>query len=118
MMGAAISIAMIFPWYQQLQPQGLQLVPAAMDWVYLLILSLVCTVYAYSISVELMKRITAFAINLTVNLEPVYGIILAVVIFGERERMTGGFYWGTGIILLAVLAYPLFNRFYLKRIKT
>jgi len=76
------------------------------------ILALVCTVYAYSISVELMKRISAFAINLTVNLEPVYGIILAVIIFGEKEKMTTGFYWGTAIILLSVLSYPLFNRLF------
>jgi hypothetical protein len=57
-----------------------------------------------------MKRISAFAINLTVNLEPVYGIILAVIIFGEKERMTTGFYWGTGVILLAVLLHPVMSR--------
>jgi len=110
MIGAAVSIVLIFPWYSSWQTAGLQLVPNAMDWVYLLILAAVCTVYAYSISVELMKRISAFAINLTVNLEPVYGIILALIIFGEKEKMTPGFYWGTGIILLAVLSYPLINR--------
>jgi drug/metabolite transporter (DMT)-like permease len=43
---------------------------------------------------------------LTVNLEPVYGILLAVLIFNDRERMTAGFYIGTLVILLAVLAYP------------
>lgn len=110
MIGATVSIVLIFPWYSSWQTAGLQLVPNAMDWVYLLILASVCTVYAYSISVELMKRISAFAINLTVNLEPVYGIILALIIFGEKEKMTPGFYWGTGIILLAVLSYPVINR--------
>jgi len=110
MIGAFISILLFFPWYALLQSQGLQLVPTGLDWLYLTILALVCTVYAYSISVELMKRISAFAINLTVNLEPVYGIILAVLIFGESEKMTAGFYWGTGIILLAVLAYPVMAR--------
>ena len=67
----------------------LQLVPTAMDWVWLFLLAGFCTVYAFSVSVELMKRLTAFAVNLTVNLEPVYGIILAVLIFGEKEKMTG-----------------------------
>ncbi len=110
MIGATVSIALIFPWYSNWQNEGLQLVPNPMDWVYLLILAAVCTVYAYSISVELMKRISAFAINLTVNLEPVYGIILAVIVFGEKEKMTPGFYWGTGIILMAVLSYPLIHR--------
>lgn len=110
MIGASFSIALFFPWYSQWQPQGIQLLPSSLDWVYLVILSLVCTVYAYSVSVELMKRISAFAVNLTVNLEPVYGIILAVLIFGEKERMTAGFYWGTGVILLAVLLHPVMNR--------
>ena len=110
MIGAAFSIVLFFPWYAQWQPHGIQLLPASLDWVYLVILSLVCTVYAYSVSVELMKRISAFAINLTVNLEPVYGIILAVIIFGEKERMTAGFYWGTGVILLAVLLHPVISR--------
>ena len=110
MIGATICITALFPWYAQLSSKGLQLVPTAMDWVYLLILAGVCTVYAYSVSVELMKRISAFSVNLTVNLEPVYGIIMAVIIFGEKEKMSPGFYWGTLIILLAVLAYPLVNR--------
>ena len=114
MIGATASIALIFPWYSNWQTEGLRLELAGLDWIYLLILSAVCTVYAYSISVELMKRISAFAINLTVNLEPVYGIILAVIIFGEKEKMTTGFYWGTGIILLAVLSYPLINKWHKK----
>ena len=110
MIGAMVGIALFFPWYHHLQPEGLQLIPTSLDWLYLIILSLVCTVYAYSVSVELMKRISAFAVNLTLNLEPVYGIVLAVVIFGEKERMTAGFYWGTGIILIAVLIHPVINR--------
>ena len=80
-----------------------------MDWLWLLILSGICTVYAFSVSVELMRRITAFAVNLTVNLEPVYGIILAVLILGEKEKMTSGFYYGTLIILISVLIYPIYN---------
>ena len=112
MIGATISIGLVLPWYGNSQLNGLQLLPTSMDWIYLVILALVCTVYAYSISVELMKRISAFAINLTVNLEPVYGIILAVIIFGEQERMTSGFYWGTAVILLAVLSYPVLNRLF------
>ncbi|MDX5346249.1 MAG: DMT family transporter, partial [Hymenobacteraceae bacterium] len=75
------------------------------DWTFLLILSLVCTVYAYTASVRLMQRISAFAVNLSVNLEPIYGIILAFLIFGDAEKMSGGFYVGAGIILLSVFIY-------------
>jgi drug/metabolite transporter (DMT)-like permease len=67
-------------------------------------------VYAYSVAVKLMKKFSAFAINLTVNLEPVYGIVLAFLIFGDAEKMTPGFYLGTLIILTAVLIYPVLNK--------
>lgn len=111
MTGANLSILLFFPLYAKyFTKTGLQLLPTFSDWIYLLILALVCTVYAYSQAVSLMKRITAFGINLTVNMEPVYGIILAVIIFPESEKMNFGFYLGTLIILAAVLSYPIINR--------
>lgn len=88
-----------------------------LDWFWMLILSGVCTVYAFSVSVELMKRVSVFTINLTINLEPVYGILLAVLVFGEKEKMTPQFYLGTLIILISVLIYPVFN-YWNKRRKT
>ncbi|HLT06009.1 MAG TPA: DMT family transporter [Cyclobacteriaceae bacterium] len=116
MIGACLFTALILLGYQvYYMDVALQLVPTAMDWLWLFLLSGICTVYAFSVSVELMKRLTAFAVNLTVNLEPVYGIILAVLIFGEKEKMTGGFYLGAMIILLSVCMYPLFNYLYKKR---
>lgn len=115
MLGACVFAFMMLPVYAFFFAEnGLQLIPAPMDWLWLLILSGICTVYAFSVSVELMRRITAFAVNLTVNLEPVYGIILAVLILGEREKMTAGFYYGTVIILISVLIYPIYN-YILKR---
>lgn len=84
--------------------------PVGNDWIYILILALVCTVYAYSDAVELMKRVSAFTVNLTINLEPVYGIVMALIIFGESEEMSSGFYLGTLIILLAVFLYPVINK--------
>ncbi|MBN8823646.1 MULTISPECIES: DMT family transporter [unclassified Spirosoma] len=79
------------------------------QWLWLLVLSLVCTVYAYSIGVSLLRKFSPYMAVLTVNLEPVYGILLAVLIFGDTERMTLGFYGGTLVILAAVLAYPFLN---------
>lgn len=116
MMGACIFSLLFMPFYAAFFTEtGLQLVPTAMDWLWLLILSIVCTVYAFSVSVELMRRLTAFAVNLTINLEPVYGIVLAVLVFGEKEKMTGGFYLGTLIILISVCLYPVFNYFNRRR---
>lgn len=112
MIGAFLFAGMFMPVYGAYFAEGeMQLWPSGMDWLWLLLLSIVCTVFAFTVSVELMKRLTAFAINLTVNLEPVYGIILALLIFGESEQMSLEFYVGTLIILSAVCVYPLFNAY-------
>lgn len=85
---------------------NMKLLPAPLDWFWIAILALVCSVYAYAVSIELMKRLSVFFIQLSLNLEPVYGIILALLIFGESEVMGWSFYVGTVIILAAVLLYP------------
>ncbi|MEQ9425352.1 MAG: DMT family transporter [Cyclobacteriaceae bacterium] len=84
--------------------------PSSTDLFYLLILAGLCTVYAYSMSVKLLKRLTAFVINFTINLEPVYGIILAVLFFGESEIMGLGFYLGGLVIFLSVVSYPFLKK--------
>jgi drug/metabolite transporter (DMT)-like permease len=114
MSGACLSIVLFFPIYGALVG-SLQLIPTLSDWLWLSLLAIFCTVYAFSISVELMKRLSAFSINLVVNLEPVYGIILALIIFGTSEEMSPGFYLGTLLILTSVLLYPVLNRRYKKR---
>ncbi len=76
----------------------------------ILILSLVCTSYAFTAIVEIMKELSAYTVVLAINLEPVYGIILALLIFGETEKMSGGFYLGACIIILSVFSYPFLKR--------
>ena len=112
MIGAFFGTAVFLLVYGYWLPNdyGINLAVSSMDFVYLLILALVCTVYPFAISVALMKRLTVFSINLTINLEPVYGILLAVMIFKETEKMSGGFYTGTLIILLAVIIHPFMER--------
>lgn len=77
---------------------------------WLLILGVVCTAFAFVASVEVMRQLTPFTVALTINLEPVYSIILALLIFGDSERMSGGFYAGAGIIILALFANALFKK--------
>ncbi|MGL1887361.1 MAG: DMT family transporter [Reichenbachiella sp.] len=91
--------------------QDIQLGLTQMDFIYLLILGGVCTVFAYSIGVKIMKRLTPFSVNLTINLEPVYGILLAVLMFKEEEEMGVNFYLGTGLIICSVLFYPIITKF-------
>ena len=73
------------------------------DWMYLLILAVICTAYPFVVATNLLKKMSPFTIVLTNNLEPVYGIILALIIFGDKERMSTSFYLGAIIILSSVL---------------
>lgn len=74
------------------------------DWLYLGILASVCTAFAFIASVKVMRHVSPYTVLLTVNLEPVYGILLAFAIFGDSERMNAQFYLGGLIILLTVVA--------------
>ena len=73
------------------------------DWIYLLILASICTAYAFIASVYVMKWISPYTVMLTTNMEPVYGIILALLFLGEKEYMSPTFYLGAVIILLTVI---------------
>lgn len=112
MISAMVSIALFLPLYRAYWAEGhqLQLSGTSADWLWILVLALLCTVYAYSAAVELFKRISVFLFQLTLNLEPVYGILMALVVFGESEKMDLNFYAGTFMILCAVIAYPLIRK--------
>ena len=73
------------------------------DLMYLLILSSVCTAYAFIASTAVMKFISPYTVMLTINLEPIYGIILAVIFFKDSEKMSSEFYFGAAIILATVI---------------
>ncbi|MES2418705.1 MAG: DMT family transporter [Bacteroidota bacterium] len=79
------------------------------DWFYLTVLGTVCTALAYVAGVGVMRTLSAFRVALITNLEPVYGIILALLFFGHKEQMTGGFYLGSMLILSAVFLYPIYK---------
>ncbi len=108
MWGAWLVTALLLPLYQHTwaEEQSLQLVPSPTDWLYLAFLGWGCSLYAYSAAIYLMKKLSVFHIQLTLNLEPVYGILLALLVFGDKEKMGLNFYIGAFIILTAVLLYP------------
>ena len=112
MIGAFVGLTIFFPIYRiTWSADGIyHLSPGMMDWIYLIVLTGACSVYAYTTAVELMKKVSVFLIQLTLNLEPVYGIIMAVIIFGAEEKMGLKFYVGTLIILSAVASYPFLKR--------
>ncbi len=111
MVAACLGVIIFFPFYQTYFSEGqLQLIPTAADWFYLALLGWVCSVYAYSQMIDLSKKLSVFFIQLALNIEPVYGIALALLIFGKQEVMGWNFYLGTFIILTAVALYPILKR--------
>lgn len=109
MAGGFLITALFLPVYQVTwATEGeLQLAPTPADWVYIAILALVCSVYAYSVSVELMKRIPVFVIQLSMNLEPIYGMGMAALVLEESKYFTSSFLVGSFVILAAVMLYPV-----------
>jgi drug/metabolite transporter (DMT)-like permease len=79
------------------------------DFIWLLILSLACTTLAFTMSIEILKYFSPLTVIITNNLEPIYGIVFSVIIFGQSEYMSVGFYIGTAIILASVFTYPFFS---------
>lgn len=86
---------------------GAAILPSASDWLWLLMLSWLCTVLAMDLMLRSLKKVSAFTQNLTLNLEPVYGIILAFVIFHENENLGKSFYTGFALIVLSVILQML-----------
>ncbi|WP_430401133.1 DMT family transporter [Flavobacterium sp.] len=77
---------------------------------WLILLASVCTAYAFIASVKVMKYLSPYTVMLTINLEPIYGIILALLIFKDSEHMNPMFYVGAGIILLTVILNGLIKK--------
>jgi drug/metabolite transporter (DMT)-like permease len=86
--------------------------PVGSDWTYLLILSLVCTTLAFTWSIEILKHFTPLTVIITNNLEPVYGVVFSVLLFGSSEYMSGAFYIGATILLGCVFSYPIIKKKY------
>ncbi len=80
------------------------------DWVYLILLGIVCTTFTFVSSLKVMKEISPYTVVLAINLEPIYTIILARMIFGNREAMTTGFYLGALMIVGCIFLSAYFNR--------
>lgn len=84
--------------------------PQENDWIYLLILSLFCTTLAFLLSLRPLNYISTFSSNLIFNLEPLYGILLAIIILKEHQDLNTSFYIGVGIILSSVFIFPLISK--------
>jgi drug/metabolite transporter (DMT)-like permease len=112
MIGAVLVTGLVLVFLHINAESALRFWPSSLDWFYLLLLGGICTAYAATACNELLKRISAFTCNLSLNMEPVYGILLAAVLLGEHKSLTAGFYVGFAIIIAAV-----FTQFYWQNTK-
>ncbi len=85
-------------------------IPDPTDWLYLIFLALACTTFAYVLSMKALKQVSAFDANLVINMEPVYGIIFAIIILKEHKDMSSHFYWGMVLIMIIVFSHPFLNK--------
>ncbi len=99
--GGLIALTILMPFYLQAFPT-LYLLPSNTDWFWLVLMSWFCTVLAMDLSLQALKKVSAFTQNLTLNLEPVYGIVLAFAVYHENKELGTGFYFGFGLIILSV----------------
>ena len=97
-----IVLSFLVPFYLISFPADYYL-PTIADWGWLLILAALCTVVSFDLQLNALKKISAFTANLTYNLEPVYGIIMAFIFFKENKTLHNEFYIGLVLILLAIL---------------
>ncbi len=88
--------------------------PVSSDLIYLAFLSIFCTTLAFTWSIEILKDFSPLTVIITNNLEPIYGVAFSLLLFGESEVMSAGFYVGALVILLSVFTYPYVQQKFLK----
>lgn len=100
--GGFIGLTVLLPVFSRIFPTAWT-APTAWDWLWLVILSWVCTILTFFLYIRALKKVSAFTLNLTLTLEPVYGIILAFLIYHENSKLSNWFYVGFALIALAVV---------------
>ena len=106
--GGTILLGILMPFYYLVFPQ-LVYIPSLTDVVYLILFSIFCTIGLYILFAEALKNLSAFTVNLTFNLEPIYAIGLAFLIFDEAKEVNASFYWGLALVLLSVVLQAIFS---------
>jgi drug/metabolite transporter (DMT)-like permease len=108
LMSGLVFLTLLMPVYLSIQP-ATKFIPGISDLVYLLILSLACTVFTWILSLQALRKVSAFTMGLALNLEPIYGIILAVLFAGEGKLINVDFILGALTILVTVVLHTLYK---------
>ena len=100
--GGFLFITLLMPVYLYYFPVD-RLIPSISDLGWLLVLAILCTVLAYDLFMKALQKIPAFTVNLSYNLEPIYGVAMAFIIYREDKEVSPGFYYGFCLIIAAVV---------------
>ncbi|WP_426583168.1 DMT family transporter [Mucilaginibacter sp. R-33] len=109
MLAGSVALILASPIYLYFFPSK-TILPGTLDIIYLVLLSLFCTVGLYVMVAEVLKKMSAFTVNLTFNLEPVYSILLAMILFNESRQLNVSFYAGLLMIIISVVLQAGLNR--------
>ena len=104
--GGFLGMTLFMPLYPFLFPVQ-QVFPTPGDWLWLVVLSWVCTIFTFFLYIRVLKSVSAFTMNLTLTLEPIYGIFLAFLLFRENKHLSQWFYFGFGLISIAVVYHMI-----------
>lgn len=109
MTGGFIALSVIMPLYLHFFPV-VTLLPSISDFWWLLVLSWLCSVVAFQFSLNALKKLSAFTVSLSYNLEPLYGIMMAFIIFKENKTLNNGFYSGLTVVCLTLILHMFLLR--------
>lgn len=102
--GGFLGLTILLPLFQFFFPEKWA-APTPWDWVWLVVLSWLCTILTFFLYIRALKKVSAFTVNLTLTLEPLYGIILAFLLYKENKLFSQWFYVGFALIALAVVLH-------------
>ena len=102
MTGGLLFVSLVLPFYLNFFPVR-TIIPSLLDCFYLFLFASFCTIGVYILFIQSLKQISAFTVNLTYNLEPIYSIILAILLLGEAKELNSAFYAGLILIIISVL---------------
>ena len=101
MLGGVLALTLIMPAFLYFTPTT-SLLPSLQDFGWLLVLAILCTVVMYLLIINALKHISSFTVSLTFNLEPLYTILLAIVIYKENKVLSASFYIGLFLIITSL----------------
>lgn len=104
--GGFLLLTLLMPIYLYFLPTDFWF-PSGLDVTWLILLSWICTILAMDLSLQALQKVSAFTQNLTLNLEPIYGILLAFIVYKENKYLSKWFYYGFALIILAVILQML-----------